>query len=273
VAIEREAVSRYIDVEAGVAGRSLGAVAGDVRARLAELSFPLEYHAEVLEATASEEIAATTMLAFAVVAAITAFLLLQAAFGSWRLAAITFLLLPAALVGGLAAAAVDGAELTLGSAIALLALLGLAARNTVLSVRHFQALEREQNGGFGSAQLRRGAQDRLAPVLTTAAAVALLALPFVVLGTRPGFEVVHAMAVVVLGGLVTTTLLALFVLPSVCARFAAAPAAPVRPEDVVVTQVPGTEIPGGVAPSRVNGPRLGAGDAPAGRVETRESER
>ena len=272
VAIQREAVSRYIDVEAGVAGRSSGAVAGDLRARLADLRFPLEYHAEVLAATASEEIGATAMLAFAIVAAFTAFLLLQAAFRSWRLAAVAFLLLPAALVGGLAAALIDGAGLTLGSVIAFLALLGIAARNTVLSIRHFQELERGQNGSLGSTQLRRGAQDRLAPVLTTAAVVALLALPLVVLGTRPGLEVVHAMGVVVLGGLVTSTLLALFVLPAVCARFPASAVVAAAADGAVVTQWQGIENADTDVPSAANGPQLGARDAPA-RAEAQESER
>ena len=115
VVIERDAVSRHLDVEAGVSGRSLGAVASDIQERLADVSFPLEYHAEVLEETTGEEIGGTRMVAFAIAAAIAAFLLLQAAFRSWRLAALAFLTLPVALVGGVLAALVDGGELSLGS--------------------------------------------------------------------------------------------------------------------------------------------------------------
>ncbi|HTE61556.1 MAG TPA: efflux RND transporter permease subunit, partial [Solirubrobacteraceae bacterium] len=210
ISIERAAVSRRIDVEAGVSGRSLGAVADDVRARLARTSLPLEYHAEVLESTTGAEIGALGMLAFAIGAAIAAYLLLQAAFGSWRLAALVCLMLPVALVGGVLAALLAGTELSLGSMLGLLALLGIAARTSVLLVRHLQDHPPDE----------RGAGERLAPVVATAAALALLALPFVLLGTRPGLEIVHPMAVVILGGLVTATFASLFLLPATYVRVA-----------------------------------------------------
>jgi CzcA family heavy metal efflux pump len=226
VAIEREAVSRYIDVEADASGRSVSAVADDIRGRLASVSFPLEYHAEVFEETAGEEIGSTSVLAIALACAITSFLLLQAAFRSWALAALACLLLPVALVGGVLATLIASAELSLGYLIGFLALGGVAMRTSVLSVRHFQGLDQTQNGGFGPALVLRGAQDRLAPVLMTASALALLALPFVVLGSRPGLEVVHPMAVVILGGVVTTTFVGLFLLPALYLQFGAGP----RPE-------------------------------------------
>jgi Cu/Ag efflux pump CusA len=201
-----------------VSGRDLGAVAADIEDRLAEVDFPLEYHAEVLEETTGEEIDSTQMIAFAVAAAIAAFLLLQAAFRSWRLAAAVFLSLPIALVGGLLAALVAGAELSLGSFAGLLALFALAARTGVLLTSHLQGLERE-GVGFGPGLVAQGGRERLAPILTTAAATAAVALPFVVAGAEPGLEVVHPLAVVLLGGLVTTTLLSLFLLPAVYLRF------------------------------------------------------
>ena len=132
IAIQREAVSRYLDIEADVSGRSLEAVASDVEGRLADVSFPLEYHAEVLQKTTGEEINGGQILAFAGAAAIAIFLLLQAAFRSWRLAVLAFLALPVALVGGVLAALIDGAELSLGSMLAFLALFGLAARHSVV---------------------------------------------------------------------------------------------------------------------------------------------
>ena len=210
IAIERDAVSRRIDVEAGVSGRSLGAVAGDVRARLAGASLPLEYHVEVLESTTGEEIGALAMLAFAIGAALAAFLLLQAAFGSWRLAALVCFVLPAAMAGGLIAALIAGAELSLGSMLGLLAVLGIAARTSVLLVRHFQDRPSEQ----------RGVGQRLVPVVTSATALALLVLPFVLLGSRPGLEILSPMAVVLLGGLVTATFASLFLLPATYQRIA-----------------------------------------------------
>jgi Cu/Ag efflux pump CusA len=218
VVIEREAVSRHIDVAAQVSGRGLSAVAGDIRGRLASVSFPLEYHAEVLEETAGEEIGSTGVLALAIACAITSLLLLQAALRSWALAALACLVLPAALAGGVLAALIAASELSLGSLLGLLALAVLATRTNVLSISHFQ--------GLAPSVVRRGAQDRLAPVLTGASALALLALPFVVLGPRPGLEVVHPMAVVILGGVISTTVVSLFVLPALYLYLGVAP----RPE-------------------------------------------
>ncbi len=212
--VQRDAVSRRVDITADIGGRGLGEVTGDVEARVAGLSFPLEYHAEVLHQTTGDEIHAPDMLAAALAAAMLAFLLLQAAFRSWRLAALAFLTLPVALAGGLVAALIDDAELSLGALLGLLALIAIAARQAVVLIRHLKRLERDNPEGSAPDLVRRGTLDRFAPALTTACALALVLLPFVALGTRPGLEVVHPMAVVILGGLVTSTLLNLFVLPA-----------------------------------------------------------
>jgi Cu/Ag efflux pump CusA len=116
------------------------------------------------------------------------------------------------------AALIAGAELSLGSFIGLLALFGLAARAGVVLIRRFQDLEREGES-FGPELVERGARERLTPILTSAAGIAVVMLPFVIAGARPGLEVVHPMAVVILGGLVTSTLLVLFVLPALYLRF------------------------------------------------------
>jgi CzcA family heavy metal efflux pump len=218
VSIERDAVSRRLDIEAGVSGRSLDAVAGDVENRLSTMRFPLEYHAEVLKRTAADEIDATRMVVVAIAAALAAFLLFQAAFRSWSVAALVFLAVPLSLVGGLAVALVSGAELSLGSLLGLLAVLVLATRTGLVLIRHMQDLAPE-SGRFGTGLVERGAQERLRPILTSAAAVAAVMLPFAVAGSPPGLEVVHPMATVVLGGLVTSTLLSLFVLPALYLRF------------------------------------------------------
>jgi Cu/Ag efflux pump CusA len=246
IAIERDAVSRRVDITAGVDGRSPGAVADDIRARLADTSLPREYHAEVLESTTAEEIGTLGMLAVAVGAALAAFLLLQAAFGSWRLAALVLALLPVALVGGVLAALVDGAELSLGSMLGLLALLGITVRISVLLVRHFQDRPRDE----------RGAGERLAPVVTSVAALALLTLPFVLLGTRPGLEVVGPLAVVVLGGLATVTFVGLFLLPAVYPHVAA--------------RAPDTPAPGALVRQWTDGESksVRVADRPAGTAES-----
>jgi Cu/Ag efflux pump CusA len=150
---------------------------------------------------------------------LAAFLLMQAAFMSWRLALVGILSLPVALVGGVLAALINGAELSLGALIGFLALFGLAARNGMVLIRHLQDLERDERVPFGPDLVRRGARDRLGPIVTTASAAAVAALVFVILGSRPGLEIMGPMAAVILGGLVTTTLLNLFVLPTLYLRF------------------------------------------------------
>src|SRR5215218_2269942 len=220
--IKRDAAERYLDVEANVSGRSLGAVSTDVEDRLANAEFPLEYHAEVLgQTTTDQEINLTRIVCFALAAVIAIFLLFQAVFRSWRLAGLAFLTLPVALAGGVLAALVDGATLWLGSLIAFLALLGIAARNGVMLIDRFQRLRLDEVQPFGAELVRRGASDRLAPTLTVAVATAAAVLPFVIMGNIAGLEIVNPMAIVMLGGLITSTLLSLFVLPVLYLRFGA----------------------------------------------------
>jgi Cu/Ag efflux pump CusA len=266
--IKRDAVSRYLDVKADISGRSLGDVANDIEGRLASLNMPLEYHAEVLQETTRSEINSSRMLAFAVGCAIAIFLLMQAALGSWGLAALALLTLPVALVGGAVAALIAGAELSLGSIVGLLALFGIAARGNLLVVRHFQRLE-DEGHALDADLVRRGARERLGPIVTTAAALALVALPFVVMGTRPGLEVVHPMAVVILGGLVSTTFLSLFVLPALYLRYASRRTPDLAPEDELMHRWAGVTPEAAAAPVGANGdpvvaePQVTSEDAPA----------
>ena len=233
--IQRDAAQRYVDVEANVSGRSLDAVATDVEDLLADSEFPLEYHAEVVaQTTTAQEINLGRVIGFGLAAVIAIFLLFQAVFRSWRLAGLAFLTLPVALVGGVLAALIDGATLSLGSLIAFLALLGIAARNGVMLIDRFQRLRLDGVQAFGTELVRRGAQDRFAPTLTVAVATAAAVLPFVIMGNVAGLEIVNPMAVVLLGGLITSTLLALFVLPVLYLRFGAG----AQPEPVAETPGP-----------------------------------
>jgi CzcA family heavy metal efflux pump len=218
LSVKRASVSRYLDVKADVSGRSLGSVADELRDRLHSSTFPLEYHAEVLEQTTSSEINTGMIILSAIAAAIAILLLLQAALRGWRVAVLAFAMLPVALSGGAIAALIDGGY-SLGSLIGFLAILGIAARQTLVLLGHYQNLVRYDGVSFGEKLVRRGIDERLAPIATSATALGLVALLFVILGTKPGLEIVHPMAVVILGGLVTTTLVTLFVLPVLYLRF------------------------------------------------------
>jgi Cu/Ag efflux pump CusA len=125
-----------------------------------------------------------------------------------------------ALVGGALAVWMADGVVSLGSLVGFLTVFGIAARNGILMVSHFQHLERHEGETFGPDLVLRGARERLAPILMTASATGLAVLPLVVPGSVPGHEIEHPMAVVILGGLVTSTLLNLFVLPSLYLRFA-----------------------------------------------------
>jgi CzcA family heavy metal efflux pump len=218
--INHDDVSRYLDVTAGVSGRSLGAVTGDVQRRLRGIQFPIEHHAEVLGAAAERQADRQWVLSIAVGAAIGILLLLQAAFGSWRLAAVVFLSLPLALVGGVLAALMLGPITALGSYAGLFTVLGVAARNSILLVTRYQRLQRENGQEFGVALILRGAQERLAPIVLAALAIGLPLLPMVFLGDIPGLEVLRPLAVVILGGLVTATLVSLLIVPFLYLQFA-----------------------------------------------------
>jgi Cu/Ag efflux pump CusA len=219
ISIKHDSVSRYIDVFVDVSGRDLSSIAADIRSRLQSVEFPYEFHAEVLGASPEELAAQQTLIGVVVAAVIGIFLLLQAAYGSWRLAFVALVTLPTALAGGLLAALLGGGILSLGSLFGLFTVLGIAVRNGLVMINHFQQLEQDEGETFGPELVLRGARERLGPVLMTALTTGLALLPFVVLGNIAGNEIIHPMAVVILGGLVTSTLLTLFILPALYLRF------------------------------------------------------
>ena len=217
--IEHDAVSRRIDVRANVSGRGAGVVAAEIREKLASVSFPAEYHAEVLNWNADR--ATNRLRSWALVAAATlgVLLLLQAAFGRWRLALVLLLLLLLAPVGGVVAARFGG-PVSLGSLLGLLAVWALALRNGVQLIAHYQRLEHDGEE-FGPALVMRGTRERFGPILKSALATAAAVAPMVALGDVAGLELIHPMAIVFLGGLVTSTLANLFVLPALYLQFGA----------------------------------------------------
>jgi CzcA family heavy metal efflux pump len=217
--IQRENTKRRIDVQANVRGRDLGSVVADVEKRMASVTFPMGYHAELLGEWAERQAAQKRLLLLAIVAGIGILFLLETSFKSWRLGILSFATLPSALVGGVLAAYLGDGVISLGALVGFLTILGIAARNGIMMINHFQHLEREEGETFGPGLVIRGAKERLLPILMTTLACGLALVPLVIAGTIPGHEIEHPLAVVVLGGLVTSTLLNLFVVPSLYLRF------------------------------------------------------
>jgi CzcA family heavy metal efflux pump len=226
--IEREDGSRRLDVSTNVAGRDLSSVAQELEERLAEVDFPRGYHAEILGEYEERQQAQSRLLATGVIALALILLLLQTSLGGWRPALLVFLTLPFALVGGVLAAWMTGGILSIGSLVGFFTVFGIAARNGILLINHAQHLEREEGETFGVDLVLRAARERLAPILMTSLATGLALVPLVVLGDRPGHEIEHPLAVVILGGLLTSTLLNLFVTPLLYLRFG-------RPADPTAT--------------------------------------
>jgi Cu/Ag efflux pump CusA len=217
--ITHDATLRSIDVTAGVAGRGLDDVLNDVRAQIESTPMPLEYHAEVLNGPIQARSQALQLAGLALAAAIVILLVLQAALDSWRLAGLVFLTLPLAAAGGVLAALLAGGLMSLGAVMGFFTLFGVAARNGVVLVGSFRSLQTDGEPA-GQEAVVRATRERAGPIGLTALATAALLLPAALLGEIPGAEVLKPLAAVVVGGLVTSTLLALFVLPALYLRLA-----------------------------------------------------
>jgi Cu/Ag efflux pump CusA len=221
--IRRDSVSRVVDVAFDVRGRDAGDVMVDVERAVENVEFPLEVHAELLGQLTEGRSAGQRAVSSAVAAAIGILLLLQVALRSWRLASLLFLTLPVAAVGGAMAGLAGARTLTLAALLGFLAVLGIAVRNGIMLVLRFQQLELTDGAADRSELVQRGSREMFAPILLSALATGALMAPLVVLGDVPGLEVIRPVAIVVLGGLVTSTGFTLLVLPSLYLRFASTP--------------------------------------------------
>jgi Cu/Ag efflux pump CusA len=221
-AIKHEAVSRYVDVIATVDGRSHAAVVNDVEDAIGEIAFPLEYHAEVLGGFAEREVAEQTLLRVTLAAIVGMYLVMQAIFGSWRLAGLALAAVPTAMVGGVVVIWARDEPVSLGSILGLLAVLAIAIRGCIMLISRYKHLE-EQGMRTGPDLTIRGAQERITPILMTTLGTALAMTPFAVMGSVPGLEIVHPMSLVIIGGLVTTAIVNLFIIPTFYLRIAPSP--------------------------------------------------
>jgi len=198
VTIKRDIVSRFMDVTADISGRNVDSVIGNVESLFKSINFPLEYHAEVLKTNSASLQSKNILLAVMVIVLIGIFLLLQTALSSWRLAAAVTLSLPFVISGGVLLALLGGKTLSVGGVFGLLAILGIAVRNTLELIPSLQNQQKERN----------------TPLLFATLLTGLILLPSLIIGPIAGNELLGSMAVIALGGLLTTIIYLLFVLPT-----------------------------------------------------------
>ncbi len=217
--ITREKASRRLDVTANAKGRDLGSVARDVEAKVRALPFAAGYHPEFLGEYTAQREASRRLLALGLLSLVGIFLILYIDFDTVRLAGLVFAALPFALVGGVVGVLATGGVLSLGSIVGFVTVLGIAARNGIMLVSHYRHLELEEGVPFGRDLVLRGAAERLSPILMTASVTALALLPLIVWGDSPGHEIEYPLAVVILGGLISSTILNLFLVPALYLRY------------------------------------------------------
>lgn len=218
--IQRQGSSRRIDVSAKVDERALGDVAADVAKSVKQIAFPFEHRAEVLGEYKEQRAALQSVYSYIAAAAVLMFLLTQAVLRSWALTALSLLGVPVAVLGGLvAAAAINDGHFSLGSLLGLAAVLALMVRQGIGLVAHFQHLQLNEGELFGEKLVRRGVQEQFPSIIVSSVTMLALVLPFAVMGDVAGLEIAYPLAVVVLGGVVTSTLGTLLVLPALYARF------------------------------------------------------
>jgi Cu/Ag efflux pump CusA len=210
--INREDVQRRIVVQSNVSGRDLNGVIKDIKEKInAELKLPSGYFIEYGGQFESQQRASKVLTLFGIIAIIGIFMLLFQAFGSLREALLVMINLPLALIGGVYAVFITGAELSIPGLIGFIALFGIATRNGIILVSHYNQLRKEGLSIYDT--VIEGSLDRLSPVLMTASTAALALIPLLI-GEPTGKEIERPLAIVVIGGLFTSTFLNLILVPA-----------------------------------------------------------
>jgi Cu/Ag efflux pump CusA len=215
--IQHDTVSRYLDVTLNVSGQNRYDIVNNIKQALQTITFPLEYRAEVLGNYQSQHLAYNKLIALTLTALVLIFFLFQAAFESFRLSALILLTLPSALLGGVIVG-LTNSTITYASLLGLITVYGLATRNSISQIKHFQYLEGKEKISEEKISSQKfiglGATERFSPIIIATLAIAFLLLPFAVSPHLSGLEITSPMALIILGGLITTMLFNLFVVPS-----------------------------------------------------------
>ena len=215
-------------VTANVIGRDVASFVKEARERMAHVQLPHGVHLEFAGSAEAQAEARRNLLMNSVVAGLGIIMLLAVVTGSWRNVLLVLANMPFALVGGVLAVFATGGVLTLGSMVGFVTLFGITLRNSIMMISHFEHLVGQEGVPWGPEAAVKGAGDRLAPILMTSIVTALGLLPLAIGMNEPGREIEGPMALVIVGGLLTSMALNLLVLPTLALRYGRFDAPPER---------------------------------------------
>lgn len=218
--ILRENTKRRIVISSNTSGRDLGSVARDMQERIgAQVELPQGYFTEFGGQFQASQEATRTLSVLTIFSLVAIFFLLIKALGDWRSALQVMINIPLALIGAVIALLITGGVFSIATLVGFISLVGITSRNGIMMISHYLHLMREEGEGFTEEMIIRGSLERLVPVMMTALTAGLSLIPFVLAADAPGKEILHPLAVVVLGGILTSTLLDQVVTPAVFYKF------------------------------------------------------
>ncbi len=218
--VAHEGARRRVQVTCNVAGRDLASFVADIKKQIAaKVSFPPGTYPVFAGSGQAESAAKRELLLHSGIAAVGIVLLLGAVFQNTRNLVLVLANIPFALIGGVLAVFAAGGSLSLGSLVGFVTLFGITTRNSIMMISHFQHLVEQEGMSWGADAAIRGASERLLPILMTALVTALGLLPLAIGAGEPGREIEGPMAIVILGGLFTSTVLNLLALPTLALRY------------------------------------------------------
>lgn len=218
--INREDMQRRIVVSANTEGRDLGSVVGEIQKRLSEkIELPKGYFIKLGGQFESQQTASQRILFLGLLSLSGIFLVLYIHFRSWILSLQVMLNVPLALIGSIAAIYLTERVLSVATLVAFITLCGISTRNGILLISHYLHLMKEEGEDFDRKMVVRGSLERLVPVLMTASTAALALIPLLLSQGDPGKEILYPVAVVIVGGLISSTLLDLIVTPTIFLKF------------------------------------------------------
>ena len=217
--ILHQGARRVQTITCNVQGRAVDSFVNEAQNRISRLSLPKDTYVEFSGTAAAQAQSRRDLLLDSLLAGLGIILLLSVVMGNYRNLLLVLLNLPFALVGGVLIALITGGNLSLGSLVGFVTLFGITLRNSIMLISHYEHLVEVEGMAWGLGAMLRGASERLAPILMTALVTGLGLLPLAIGSGDPGREIEGPMAIVIVGGLATSTLLNLLVLPALALRY------------------------------------------------------